>query len=212
MSLIRYRNLCRLCLRVSSRRSWLSILGSLSLLTCWISLYLFSLCLLYQFVLPPLLSGFSLPFCRSWLHSRVYTEPDNRVQAITENTFTILEIRLARLIGSFLLLPSASSSWKRMKSTSVLIGCRPDSRWHYVCGQSCRGSSPSGKDIPDIHSSSMSMTRVCWPDSGSVTVIQYRNVIGKTMNQSCIWSEVSAVPEEATTFSIPLWCMEMTSV
>lgn len=126
---------------------------------------------------------------------------------------TRLPISSARLIGS---LPASSSSrlvLKRIKSVS----CSCMNCWNSVelCLRAKEsGSSPSGRrhtlmfmrffqqhvDTPDRSL-----------DTGCIPVVQYGHVVGEAVNQTDL-PGVSAVPEEATTFSIPDWCMDMTSV
>ena len=147
-----------------------------------------------------------------WLHSFIYMER-SILSGIKAILVTILSIKEARLTGSSALSSMKRRVLKRMKSVWWL------SIYSLYSLALClraklSGSSPSGSNktftfIPSANNISIPRIDALIPalSPSYNTVILFVN-----LRIILICPGVSEVPDEATTFLTPLWCMEITSV
>ncbi len=132
---------------------------------------------------------------------------------MSEMLVTISLMRPAFLMGS---LPASSSSspvLNRIKSEAFSSrNSFTSTGLFFLANES--GSSSSGKStiltfIPSSSIMSMPLKEALIP-AGSPSYKMVMLVVYLFI--SLIWSEVRAVPDEATTFRNPAWCIEITSV
>ena len=146
------------------------------------------------------------------LHSRIYTERAI-LSGMIATVRIISEIRAERLIGS----PPASANnnfvLKRMKSVSFWLINSANSLALWLRANES-GSSPAGRSttltfIPSSNNISIPRRAALIPAASPSynTVILF---VKRCMSRICPC--VSAVPEEATTFSTPTWCIPITSI
>ena len=145
-------------------------------------------------------------------HSRMYIWR-TILSGITLMLFTTSLMREAFLSGSladswsnrFVLKRIKSTWWRSMYAWKASAGC---------LRAKLSGSSPSGNKrtlmcMPSFRSMSIPLSDALIPalsPSYSTVILSVKRC------NSLIWPSVRDVPEEATTFSMPLWCIEITSV
>ena len=135
------------------------------------------------------------------------------VSGITEMLFTMSCISWARFIGSLPASAISSCVLNFRKSTALFSRNATVSSALCVCEYES-GSSPSGSDttfmfMPSASSMSIPLMDACMP-AASPSYSTVTLLVKRCISRIC--PVVSDVPDDATTFLMPDWCMDMTSM